>query len=74
MLDANEQMASGALRVLGMAYRDMRPNEHVNSEKDAENQLVFIGLAGMIDPPRREVRDAISVTRRAGIKTVMILR
>lgn len=72
VLDANEQMASGALRVLGMAYRDMRPSENVDSEKDAECQLVFIGLAGMIDPPRREVRDAISVTRRAGIKTLMI--
>lgn len=72
VLDANEELASGALRVLGMAYRDMRPNESVNSEKEAESQLIFIGLAGMIDPPRREVRDAISITRRAGIKTVMI--
>lgn len=72
VLEANEEMASGALRVLGMAYREMRTGEVVGSEKEAENQLVFIGLAGMIDPPRREVRDAISVTRRAGIKTVMI--
>jgi P-type Ca2+ transporter type 2C len=72
VLDANEGMASGALRVLGMAYRDLRPNETANSEKEAENQLIFVGLSGMIDPPRREVRDAISVTRKAGIKTVMI--
>ncbi|WP_410511614.1 calcium-translocating P-type ATPase, SERCA-type [Paenibacillus sp. BR2-3] len=72
VLDANEGMASGALRVLGMAYRDMRPNETASNEKEAESQLIFIGLAGMIDPPRREVRDAISITRRAGIKTVMI--
>lgn len=71
-MDANEGMASGALRVLGMAYRDLRQNETVNEDKDAESQLIFVGLAGMIDPPRREVRDAISVTRRAGIKTVMI--
>jgi len=72
VLDANEEMASGALRVLGMAYRELRPNEVAANEKEAENQLIFVGLAGMIDPPRREVRDAISVTRRAGIKTVMI--
>ncbi|WP_340023079.1 calcium-translocating P-type ATPase, SERCA-type [Paenibacillus sp. FSL K6-1096] len=72
VLEANEEMASGALRVLGMAYRDLRSGESAASEKEAESQLVFIGLAGMIDPPRKEVRDAISVTRRAGIKTVMI--
>ncbi|WP_379133471.1 calcium-translocating P-type ATPase, SERCA-type [Paenibacillus sp. sgz500958] len=72
VLEANEAMASGALRVLGMAYRELRPNESASSEKEAEHQLIFVGLAGMIDPPRREVRDAISVTRRAGIKTVMI--
>ena len=72
VLDANEAMASNALRVLGMAYRDMRPNEVASNEKEAECQLIFIGLTGMIDPPRREVRDAISITRKAGIKTVMI--
>lgn len=72
VLEANEEMASGALRVLGMAYRDMRSNESASTEKEAESQLVFIGLTGMIDPPRREVREAISITRKAGIKTVMI--
>ncbi|NUU64211.1 calcium-translocating P-type ATPase, SERCA-type [Paenibacillus agri] len=72
VMDANEAMASGALRVLAMAYRDLRPNEVVGEDKEAESQLIFVGLAGMIDPPRREVRDAISITRRAGIKTVMI--
>lgn len=68
----NEEMASGALRVLGMAYKDLRPSESVQKESEAECQLVFVGLAGMIDPPRREVRDAIATCRRAGIKTVMI--
>lgn len=71
-LDANEAMASDALRVLGLAYRELRTGEQPDSDKEAESQLIFAGLAGMIDPPRREVRDAISVTRRAGIKTVMI--
>ncbi|MFP4974548.1 calcium-translocating P-type ATPase, SERCA-type [Paenibacillus sp. CN-4] len=72
VLEANEGMASLALRVLGLAYRELRPGETAGSEKEAESQLVFVGLAGMIDPPRKEVRDAIAVCRRAGIKTVMI--
>ncbi|OAB33812.1 calcium-translocating P-type ATPase, SERCA-type [Paenibacillus glacialis] len=72
VLTANEEMSSGALRVLGTAYRELRPQERVASESEAESQLVFVGLAGMIDPPRREVKDAITTCRRAGIKTVMI--
>ncbi|KQY87565.1 ATPase [Paenibacillus sp. Root52] len=72
VMAANENMAASALRVLGMAYRDVRPEERVEDENTAESQLVFVGLAGMIDPPRREVRDAIATCRRAGIRTVMI--
>ncbi|MEK5165339.1 calcium-translocating P-type ATPase, SERCA-type [Paenibacillus sp. FSL R5-0527] len=69
---ANEKMARGALRVLGMAYRELRPHEGADDEDGAESQLIFVGLTGMIDPPRREARDAINVCRKAGIKTVMI--
>ncbi|MFI2857609.1 calcium-translocating P-type ATPase, SERCA-type [Paenibacillus sp. JSM ZJ436] len=72
VLAANEGMAGDALRVLGLAYRDLRSYDKPDTEKEAECQLVFAGLTGMIDPPRREVRDAIAVCRRAGIKTVMI--
>ncbi|WP_411553359.1 calcium-translocating P-type ATPase, SERCA-type [Paenibacillus lautus] len=72
VLAANEDMASNALRVLGLAYRDLRSYDKPETEKEAESQLIFVGLAGMIDPPRREVRDAIATCRRAGIKTVMI--
>ncbi|AJY76451.1 calcium-translocating P-type ATPase, SERCA-type [Paenibacillus beijingensis] len=69
---AAESMAQSALRVLGLAYRDLRPQDRYDSATDVEAQLVFVGLTGMIDPPRREVKDAIAVCRRAGIKTVMI--
>ncbi|MFC4778366.1 calcium-translocating P-type ATPase, SERCA-type [Paenibacillus sp. GCM10023252] len=70
--DAGEAMAHQALRVLGLAYRDLRPSDLFEREEQAESQLVFVGLTGMIDPPRREAREAIATCRRAGIKTVMI--
>ncbi|RJX41016.1 calcium-translocating P-type ATPase, SERCA-type [Paenibacillus pinisoli] len=70
--EAGEVMALSALRVLGFAYRDLRSTERCETEAEAENNLIFVGLAGMIDPPRREVKDAIATCRRAGIKTVMI--
>ncbi|CAM4253397.1 calcium-translocating P-type ATPase, SERCA-type [Paenibacillus tarimensis] len=69
---ASEAMAQSALRVLGFAYRDIRPQDACGEDNEAERQLIFVGLTGMIDPPRREVRDAITTCRRAGIKTVMI--
>ncbi|MDQ0088308.1 Ca2+-transporting ATPase [Paenibacillus anaericanus] len=72
VLASNEEMARGALRVLGMAYRELRPQDSMDNEDAVESQLIFVGLTGMIDPPRREAREAISVCRRAGIKTVMI--
>lgn len=62
---ATRDMSSQALRVLGLA---MRPQ----AASPEENNLVFIGLAGMIDPPREEAKEAISVFRHAGVKTVMI--
>lgn len=70
--EAAESMAAGALRVLGFAYRELRPQDASEVETDVENQLIFVGLSGMIDPPRREVKEAIANCRRAGIKTVMI--
>ncbi|MGU3469783.1 calcium-translocating P-type ATPase, SERCA-type [Paenibacillus sp. D51F] len=69
---AQEGMAQSALRVLGLAYRDLRPHDKCESAEDTECQLIFAGLTGMIDPPRREVQGAIATCRRAGIKTVMI--
>ncbi|MCR8845251.1 calcium-translocating P-type ATPase, SERCA-type [Paenibacillus sp. SC116] len=68
---ANAEMAKQALRVLGVAYRELKPFEDIQDER-VENQLIFVGLGGLIDPPRKEVREAIHKCRRAGIKTVMI--
>ncbi|WP_442603891.1 calcium-translocating P-type ATPase, SERCA-type [Paenibacillus sp. KN14-4R] len=72
VMAANEGMARNALRVLGLAYRDLKAADRCEDEHDVENNLVFVGLTGMIDPPRKEVREAISKCRKAGIKTVMI--
>ena len=72
MLDANNQMADKALRVLGVAYKivDALPTELTPA--NVETGLTFLGLVGMIDPARPEVKDAIGVATTAGIRTIMI--
>lgn len=70
--DANQQMAHAALRNLAFGYRKFPSVEAAKAERDAEQQLVFVGLTGMIDPPREEVFHAIETCHRAGIRTVMI--
>ena len=72
VISANEGMAKSALRVLGIAYKELKSSDRCEDHEYVENGLVFVGLTGMIDPPRKEVRDAISKCRKAGIKTVMI--
>jgi Ca2+-transporting ATPase len=71
ILEVNEQLASNALRVLGMAYKRLpgAPKEH---NDELERELVFVGLQGMIDPPRAESIEANELCQKAGIKTVMI--
>lgn len=69
---ANSQMAAKALRVLAMAYKDIDSIPENVSPENIENDLVFIGLTGMIDPPRVEVKDAVDVCKRAGIRPIMI--
>jgi Ca2+-transporting ATPase len=70
---ANEEMGSKALRVLAVAYKDMNtPPAELNKQEQLENDLVLIGLVGMIDPPRPEAREAVRLCKRAGIKPVMI--
>ncbi len=71
ILKVNEEMAQGALRVLGFAYRDC-PDIIECSEEHLEHHMVFIGLAGMMDPPREEAIEAIRVCKQVGIKPIMI--
>ncbi len=68
---ANERLAKKGMRVLGVAFRMMDQIPEV-IQTDLEQNLTFIGLFGMIDPPREEVRDAVAITKSAGIRTVMI--
>lgn len=70
--DENTRLARGALRVLAFAFRviDAVP-KHPKTEIDEQN-LIFLGLMGMIDPPREEVVDAIALCRKAGIVPMMI--
>lgn len=72
VLAANVGMARSALRVLGLAYKELKTTERDDTAQGLESGLIFVGLTGMIDPPRKEVRDSITTCRRAGIKTVMI--
>ncbi|MEX0702593.1 MAG: cation-translocating P-type ATPase [Planctomycetales bacterium] len=69
ILKTNGEMASRALRVLGLARRDDPP---ISPADDPESRLEFVGLVGMIDPPREEVREAVAKCRAAGIRPVMI--
>ena len=70
--EAGRQMASQALRVLGVAYRKLDQLPEKMTDEEVERDLIFVGLIGMIDPARPEVRPAIDKARQAGIRTVMI--
>ena len=68
----NEGMAQNALRVLACAYKELDHMPTKEEVKELEKDLIFVGLVGMIDPPRKEVKAAVSKCKTAGIKTVMI--
>ncbi|MFX1568272.1 MAG: cation-translocating P-type ATPase [Promethearchaeota archaeon] len=69
ILQKNEDFAKNALRVLGIAYK---PLDEGYKEEEIEQDYIFLGLVGIIDPARDEVKDAIEEARLAGIRTIMI--
>lgn len=71
ILELTKDMAADALRVLGFAYREFSPKGKYE-DGQAEHELVFIGLAGMIDPPREGVLEAVKLCKSAGIRPIMI--
>jgi Ca2+-transporting ATPase len=72
VLQVNEQLAGNALRVLAMAYKRLSSAAEKYEDEAIEKDLVFVGLEGMIDPPREEAIKANKTCQKAGIRTVMI--
>ena len=72
ILNTNEKMANEALRVIAIAYKDVSSLPNNITSENIEKDLVFVGLIGMIDPPRAGVKEAIFTAKKAGIKTIMI--
>lgn len=70
IMNASNSMSDDALRVLGAAYKQIS-SQHIEIDS-LEQDLVFVGLVGMIDPPRLEVKDSIAECKKSGIKTIMI--
>ena len=70
--EANLNLAQRALRIIAVAYKDVTNLPYNIESKTVENDLVFVGLIGMFDPPREGVKEAVATCKRAGIKTVMI--
>jgi Ca2+-transporting ATPase len=72
ILETNARMAKNGQRVLGVAFRPVRERPSPGREEELEKDLIFIGLIGMLDPPRPEVQEAVAISRSAGIRPVMI--
>ena len=68
----NEEMAKAALRVLACAYKEIDHKPTKEEMENIESNLIFVGMVGMIDPPREEAKKAVEKCKTAGIKTVMI--
>ena len=68
----NDEMSADALRVLAVGYKELDALSEEPTSEELEYGLTFLGLVGMIDPPRPEAKEAVAVCRKAGIKPVMI--
>lgn len=69
--DKNHEFGNQGLRVIAVAYKKLAAKEYTKG-LDVENDMIFVGLAAMRDPPRNEVKEAVSKAKQAGIKTVII--
>ncbi len=72
IMSAHDEMAAKGMRVLGVAMRPWDSPPAKTSEEALEQELIFLGMFGMIDPPRPEVKDAVAQCKAAGIRPVMI--
>ncbi|MDJ0532218.1 MAG: cation-translocating P-type ATPase [Xenococcaceae cyanobacterium MO_207.B15] len=72
ILQSNELLAGEALRVLGFAYKALSTIPHENDSETTETEMIWLGLVGMMDAPRKEVKEAVRKCRRAGIRPIMI--
>ncbi|MFZ0441148.1 MAG: calcium-translocating P-type ATPase, PMCA-type [Methanobacterium sp.] len=72
ILEDLKSMTSKSLRVLALAYKKLDPEEGYESKEILESNLIYIGLVGMMDPPRKEAKEAVELCEKAGIKVVMI--
>lgn len=72
IFNKNDRFSEKTYRVLALAYRDLPEEKMHYTVKNTEEDLTFIGLCALIDPPREEVSEAIEATKKAGIKTIMI--
>ncbi|MDO5725358.1 MAG: calcium-translocating P-type ATPase, SERCA-type [Tissierellia bacterium] len=72
LLNKNKEFASSALRVLAYAFRNYEKMPEEKTTENIENNMIFVGITGMIDPPREEVKDAIKECKSAGIIPIMI--
>jgi len=70
ILSLNKKLGENSYRVLGFAYKES--NKDLKNSKNIEENLIFLGLMGMIDPPREQVKESIEISKKAGIKTIMI--
>ncbi|MGC9517205.1 MAG: calcium-translocating P-type ATPase, PMCA-type [Methanomicrobiales archaeon] len=66
------QMTASALRVLALAYRPVAEDENISDKEGLEEDLIFVGLVGMMDPPRKEAAEAVKICQKAGIDVIMI--
>ncbi|MEK8126636.1 HAD-IC family P-type ATPase [Paenibacillus filicis] len=72
VLEQSESLASNALRVLGFAYREMQADEHDGQADLDERDMIYVGMAGMLDPPKEDVRKSIKEAIALGVKPIMI--